>query len=162
MGENKHSVHVAVTGNCHYKTESIMQILMKIRNRSEINLEVFRRLICEAVDKEELNADELLVAFIRLDDEQQDKIIEQSTFPLEQGAQSSLKLPLVDELINYGRENNIDYIESYNEKLRNMETEINLRKRIKYCKNPMEKQRLQREFSTMNFANGKHHRGRKG
>lgn len=40
-------------------------------------------------------------------------------------------------------------------------SESELRKRIKYCKNPMEKQRLQRELSSINFMEGKHRRGRK-
>lgn len=35
-------------------------------------------------------------------------------------------------------------------------TDVELKKLIKHCKNPMEKITLQRELSTINFYNGKH------
>lgn len=40
-------------------------------------------------------------------------------------------------------------------------TEEDLKKRIKYSKNPLEKKRLQRELDVLRFDNGKHRRGTK-
>lgn len=43
----------------------------------------------------------------------------------------------------------------------NIYTENELKKRIKYCKNPLEKKQLQKELDNLRFDNGKHKRGGK-
>lgn len=57
---------------------------------------------------------------------------------------------------NYRLRDIHDVIDVYNKR-----TNSDIRKLIKYSKNPMEKKALQRELSNKHFMNGKHYKGRR-
>lgn len=149
---------IVVGENQDIRNRRNMQTLMMdliTRGYSGVDRHKFRESIENIIGNTGLNTEELLEQFVNLNEDDRIKVIKSSGIELPNCCTVEIpdinfELPEERAFVKSIDTNDFEY------------TESELRKRIKYCKNPMEKQRLQREFSTMNFANGKHHRGRKG
>ena len=145
----------ADTLNSEAKIRRNIQTIMTLcyaYNRDRLDTVKLKSKIIEITGNIDISTEAMLEEFTRLTDEQQIQIIKDCTV---ESKPEGLDFEQMSRLLN-----NEKYIyDIYEDRLVLSDSE--LRKRIKYCKNPMEKQMLQRELSGVNYANGKHHKGKR-
>lgn len=153
------TVRVVISGNNNKNISSedklrtnITIIMFYCRDNNRDKLDVAK--LHEAMQKlkaEDINIEQALDEFVNMQDKSKQLDILYSC------TEESISKTLEDMIKEM--EEPEKYVYTLSDKYTYSESE--LRKRIKYCKNPMEKQRLQRELSSINFMEGKHRRGRK-
>lgn len=157
------SMKIALIGNSNKakNTPSVFeeQILRKIfaqiysLNRIDINIATFEKSIKEYMgisDSETMTHFDILYSYNNIPENVQIEILLRCTEP-------KPNLPTLLNIQESGKTNlfkNVDIID--NEVCL---TETELRKRLKYSKNPMEKMQLQKELNSIKYANGKHRKG---
>ena len=149
---------VVVGENQDIRNRRNMQtLLMELvtRGYGGVDRAKFRESIENITGSTDLNIEELLEQFVNLNEDDRIKVIKSSGIDLPNCC--TVEIPTV----NFELPEERDFIKQLDNDDKFEYTESELRKLIKHCKNPMEKQRLQRELSTMNFMGGKHRRGRK-
>ena len=123
-----------------------------ILNKRDLDALKFKEIVLSTAGKNDADGYELMEIFSSLDKSLKIDIVSQCTEDSPSiDANNDFWLQLHEE-----RDFKMDTVGNYIEY-----TESELKNRIKYCKNPMEKQKLQRELSNMNFMSGKHRKGKR-
>ena len=132
------------------QVNELMSLTM-ILHKSGINADKFLAEMTKIIGKSEIDVFEIMDTFCELEKGKKIEIIELC------GVEEKpiFNLNLMAEELN----KTVEYVPQHN----NMSemTESELKKRIKYCKNPLEKQKLQRELSSLKFMEGKHRKGKR-
>ena len=134
------------------KSKAIIQTLFTLcagQGKTTINAEAFKRSVQSRLDKEAKTTLELLEGFDEFTIDVKLEIIEECADIIETPVRPTLS-SIVDDFSNDG------FFE-----VSSIYSENDLKKKIKYCKNPLEKRRLQKELDALRFENGKHRYGRK-
>lgn len=150
-----------ICGTAHVRADDpeikLRQMLTKLmfmvneQGGRELDINKFKHLTCLYYSEsnintevhEDMNGCQIMEAFFSLSDTEQKVILNKSI--------TAKKPSISPELINE------TFINTYEIGVERTESE--LKKLIKYSKNPMEKQALQRELSSINFCSGKHSKG---
>lgn len=157
------SMKIAIIGNSNkVKSNTSVfeeQILRKIfaqmysLNVKDINTDTFVKLIKEyngINTSETMTSFDILYSYNNIPENVQLEIVLRCTEP-------KPNLPTLLNIHESGKTNlfkNVDIIDN-----EVWLTETELRKRLKYSKNPMEKMQLQKELNSIKYANGKHRKG---
>ena len=123
-----------------------------ILNKRDLDALKFKEIVLNTAGKNDADGYELMEIFSSLDKSLKIDIVSQCT-------KDSSSLDVSNDFwlqLHEERNFKTDTVGNYIEY-----TEAELKNRIKYCKNPMEKQKLQRELSNMNFMSGKHRKGKR-
>ena len=121
----------------------------------DINIEKFRDVMRQQLNNQEVNSEEMLIAFDNLDTEKQIELIEQFC-----DTKPNIDLPTIVPIAladSFKEQEYIYRVPNVYDKL----GDATLKKLIKYSKNPMEKKQLQKELSSRNFMCGKHSKGKR-
>lgn len=122
-------------------------------NKQDINVVKFKELLLQVINKETASTYEILTAYEKLTDEEQQELLAKCT-------RDKIDLSLSSMITELNKEVRGQYQFIKENPDITTKTPENIKRQLKYCKIPMEKQRLQRELNNMNFMSSKHKNGK--
>ena len=136
-----------------YVTE-LMQYIF-ILNKFGVDADKFKSMVEEYSGVETSEGYDLLEKFTKLTKSEKIDVISKSGVDKEKPK----SLSLLDVLnLEGGLDNNLEYVND-RDQIELSRSELN--RKLKYCKNPMERRLIQRELSSLDFMCGRHRKGKR-